>query len=121
MDKIENPIAKIMAKYRKQYELTYRAFASALNEKIENKISHVAITNWEAGRNEPATDFLVLLILRYNDWRFDFSAECLAAKNPAIWGTDGAIWEAGRTMEKRKEGDEAAPIPAQESGTGEEV
>lgn len=76
-----------------------RGFADALNEEIDNKISHVAVANWLTGKNDPATDFLVLLILKYRDWRFDFGLECLAAKDAEVWGRpNGGIWKAGREM-----------------------
>jgi hypothetical protein len=95
-----NKFSNIVNHYLDEQGLTLRAFADELNEKMgEKNISHVSIANWREGRYEPSTDFLVLLILKYRDWRFDFALECLAAKDPEVWGTEGAIWKVRRGNE----------------------
>lgn len=88
-------IRDIVEFYRNEQQLTLREFAAALSEQIIPTggipLSHPTIINWQSGRTEPPTDLLLLCLVRYRDWRFDWALRCLAIKRPEIWGPDGGL------------------------------
>ena len=93
MNLTENPTSKITGEYRKKLALTYRAFANALNEYLVNiSISHVAIMNWEKNITDPNTDFLLICLVVYDDWRAEWAVKCLCAKLPEVFNlADGHL------------------------------
>jgi transcriptional regulator with XRE-family HTH domain len=81
----------VTSEYRKRFELTYRAFAEALNEHLVNTgISHQSVMNWEKGITDPGTDFLLncLVVYPMNDWRTQWAIDCLCAKLPVVFDRD---------------------------------
>lgn len=86
MNGINNRGTQVTAIYRKQQDMTYRAFADALNEHLVNtSVAHATVMNWEKGCTEPSTDFLLTCLVVYTDWRADWSVECLCAKLPEVF------------------------------------
>jgi transcriptional regulator with XRE-family HTH domain len=88
MNETTNPIALVTIKYRKDKDMTYRAFAGELGAKTVNlSISHASIMNWEKGMTEPGTDFLLrcLVIHEKSDWRHQYAIDCLQAKLPDVF------------------------------------
>ena len=82
------PVAKITREYRADLQLTYRRFAEKLNESLVNtRVSHQSVSNWEKGKNEPETDFLLLCVNVYADWRQRWAIAVLQAKLPGVFGT----------------------------------
>jgi transcriptional regulator with XRE-family HTH domain len=80
---------KIVKKYRKELGFTQRAFAKNLGQSIKNiGITHATIGNWEAGKHEPGTDFLLLVMMVYSDWRMEWAIDCLCAKLPEVFDRD---------------------------------
>lgn len=93
-------VSEVIDKYLQKTKISYREFSGALNESLVNaSVTHVTVSNWKSGVYEPGTDFLVLMLLKYRDWRFDFALECLAAKEPDVWGVpNGGIWKVARKL-----------------------
>ena len=88
MNETTNPTAMVTGKYRREKDLTYRAFADALGERVGNTtISHASVINWEKGITEPSTDFLLrcLVIRPVEDWRHQYAIDCLCAKLPEVF------------------------------------
>ena len=80
------PVADVVKAWRQAQGLTLRAFAEALNEGLRNTgVSFQAVGAWEKGRNEPDTDFLLMCMVVYGDWRSKFALACLRAKMPEFW------------------------------------
>jgi hypothetical protein len=90
---------EIVSRYMDQQGMTLRGFAEALSERLPGEeIGHSTVVNWREGKTAPTTDFLVTVLMRYRDWRFDFALECLAEKRPEVWGPQGEIWQAVRDI-----------------------
>lgn len=91
MNEATNPVAIVTANYRKEHQLTYRAFADLLNSHLVNtSVTYASVMNWEKGITEPGTDFLLncLVIYAPKDWRAQFAIDALVAKLPAIFDRD---------------------------------
>ena len=99
---------KIVEKYKNQIGLNNAQMADQLSDGLEmiNPIKRQTVYSWNKGISDPSTDFLVLVLIKYRDWRFDFALDCLSAKDPWVWGEDGRFWEVNRAVKKR--GQEAA-------------
>jgi hypothetical protein len=78
-------IKDIMAAYLVE-GMTHEKFANALNESLRNTgVTRTAITNWSNDRAEPNTDFLLICMTAYSDWRREWALECLKVKLPEIF------------------------------------
>jgi hypothetical protein len=81
--------ADIVFTYLIKTELSERAFAEALTEKLANvRISNTSVNNWRRGKTEPETDFLLTCLVSYQDWRRDFAEACLIVKLPHVFLKD---------------------------------
>jgi transcriptional regulator with XRE-family HTH domain len=86
MNETTNPGALVTARVRNEQGLTYRDMADALNEHLVNtSVTHATAMNWEKGKTDPNTDFLLTCLIVHNDWRADWAIECLCAKLPAVF------------------------------------
>jgi transcriptional regulator with XRE-family HTH domain len=86
MNETTNLVSKITGDHRKFQGMTYRAFAEALTEHLVNtSVTHATAMNWEKGKTDPNTDFLLTCLIVHNDWRADWAIECLCAKLPAVF------------------------------------
>jgi DNA-binding XRE family transcriptional regulator len=83
--KVEN----VVKKYRQARTMTQEQFSDALSHSLVNTgLSRVAVTNWESGKSEPGTDFLLMVMMVYSDWRMEFAIDCLCAKLPEVFVRD---------------------------------
>ena len=79
-------ISELTRKYRSERELTLAQFAQALMEKIPaDNVSKQSVHHWESGKHRPAGDFLLLVAMRYGDWRRDWALNCLAVMRPDLY------------------------------------
>jgi hypothetical protein len=86
MNEMRLPLAVATGEARRREGLTYRAFASALCEHLEDTgISHQSVMNWEKGITEPGTDFLLTCLVVHDDWRAEWAVDCLCRKLPAVF------------------------------------
>lgn len=68
--------------------MTHQQFADALTASLVNtNISRVSVTNWANGKTEPSTDFLLVCISAYTDWRRQFANDCLKIKLPETFAS----------------------------------
>lgn len=82
-------VQEITQKYIEQAGLTQEKFADALNASLRNTgVSRVSVSNWLNGKYEPETDFLLLVMMVYNDWRMEWAIRCLCAKLPEVFALD---------------------------------
>lgn len=82
-------IQEITQKYIDQAGMTQTQFADALNFSLRNTgVSRVSVSNWLNGKYEPETDFLLLVMMVYSDWRMQWAIDCLCAKLPEVFERD---------------------------------
>lgn len=82
-------VQEITQKYIDQTDLTQEKFADALNISLRNTgVSRVSVSNWLNGKHEPETDFLLIVMMVYSDWRMDWAMRCLCAKLPEVFALD---------------------------------
>lgn len=82
-------VQEITQKYIDQTDLTQEKFADALNFSLRNTgVSRVSVSNWLNGKHEPETDFLLIVMMVYSDWRMDWAMRCLCAKLPEVFALD---------------------------------
>ena len=82
-------IQEITQKYIEQAHLTQEKFADAMNASLRNtNVSRVSVSNWLNGRYEPETDFLLVVMMVYSDWRMEWAIQCLCAKLPEVFEMD---------------------------------
>lgn len=82
-------VGKVTKKYRATQELTQYEFIAALNESLVNtSVTRQSVSNWEADKNAPDTDFLWMCIIIYSNWRMDWAMDCLCAKLPEVFERD---------------------------------
>ena len=86
MNETTNPTSIVTAAYRKRLDLTYRAFADAMNAHLVNtSVTHASVINWEKGMTDPNTDFLLTCLVVHQDWRRQWAMDCLCAKLPEVF------------------------------------
>jgi len=86
MNESINPTAIVTSEYRERLDLTYRAFAEALNEHLVNmSISHVTIMNWEKGITDPNERFVLTCLVAYRDWRRQWAIDVLCGTLPEVF------------------------------------
>jgi len=86
VDLKEKPVQAVVRQYMTATGLRQDKFAEALNECLaKTNISRVSVSNWLNGRYEPETDFLLVLLCIYGDWRMRFAVDCLIAKLPEVF------------------------------------
>jgi predicted XRE-type DNA-binding protein len=79
-------VQEITQKYIDQAHLTQDKFADAMNASLRNTgVSRVSVSNWLNGKYEPMTDFLLLVMMVYSDWRMEWAIDCLCAKLPEVF------------------------------------
>lgn len=82
-------IQEITQKYIEQAQMTQEKFAEALNFSLRNtNVSRVSVSNWLNGKYEPETDFLLVVMIVYSDWRMEWAIRCLCAKLPEVFDVD---------------------------------
>ncbi len=82
-------VQEITQKYIDQTDLTQEKFADALNFSLRNTgVSRVSVSNWLNGKHEPETDFLLIVMMVYSDWRMEWAMRCLCAKLPEVFALD---------------------------------
>lgn len=82
-------VSEITQKYVDQTGLTQDKFADALNFSLRNTgVSRVSVSNWLNDKHEPETDFLLLVMMVYSDWRMEWAIRCLCAKLPEVFEID---------------------------------
>lgn len=77
---------EITQKYRKDRNLSLRAFAEAINERLINTdVSFSAISRWENKHYEPELSLLFECIATYRgDWRAHWAADNIHAMYPDL-------------------------------------
>lgn len=80
-------ISEIIKTYRSQRQLTYRAMAEAINERLPEAISHQTLADWEAGNYLPRYWRILPVSVLYRDWRADMAREILAVIKPELYGS----------------------------------
>lgn len=81
-----NAISIVVSEYRKQRELSLRAFADEISNGLpQDGVTYQSVSNWENGVHSPSFQLLVLMAMRFTDWRHDFAADCLAVINPEYY------------------------------------
>jgi len=92
MDENQFPVAQVVKKARENQGLSVRGFAAEFDRIImagQNKpYSFSAFSRWENGLDEPSTDWLLLVITVFQDWKREFGINCLCAKLPEIYARD---------------------------------
>jgi predicted XRE-type DNA-binding protein len=82
----ELKVKDVVEKYLDERQLTQEQLATALTESLVNTgISRVSVTNWANGKTSPSTDFLLVCIVAYTDWRRAFAVHCLEVKLPEVF------------------------------------
>ena len=82
-------VQEITQKFIEQASLTQEKFAEALNASLRNTgVSRVSVSNWLNGKHEPETDFLLMVMMVYSDWRMEWAIRCLCAKLPEVFDVD---------------------------------
>ncbi len=73
-------------RYRREQKLTLEAFGERLAEGLTGySFTRQAIHNWETGSSKPDKYFLVLVAMRYGDWRRAWALGCLAVLQPELF------------------------------------
>lgn len=81
-------VEDVMKAYLKSHGLTQQEFADEITASLVNTgISRVSVTNWCNAKSYPATDFLLLCAVVYDDWRRSWAMACLKAKLPEVFET----------------------------------
>ncbi len=79
-------IPTITRRYRRQQKLTLEGFGQKLSEELTGySFSRQNIYHWESGRQRPEKSFLLLVAMRYGDWRRFWALDCLAEIQPEIF------------------------------------
>lgn len=79
-------ISQLTKKYRTQAGLTLEGFGEKLSDQLsEYTFTRQAVHNWESGNQRPEKYFLLLVMLRYGDWRRDWALDCLAVLQPDVF------------------------------------
>jgi len=79
-------VSDVVKAYLENRKITQDEFALALTESLVNTgISRVAVTNWKNGNSSPHTDFLLVCMVAYTDWRRSFAIDCLKVKLPEVF------------------------------------
>jgi len=78
-------ISKIITHYRKNRELTLRAFAAQLSEKMPERISYQTIKNWEDGKFRPDYYKFLFMAETFVDWRRSMALEIVQALRPDLY------------------------------------
>lgn len=82
----EEEIKNVTRSYVESYGLTHEKFAAQITASLKNtKISRVAVTNWSNGHSSPSTDFLLICLVAYKDWRYLWARDCLKEKLPEVF------------------------------------
>ena len=85
---MENKFYMVVQGYRKNQELSLRAFADSLNEKLINTdVSFATVSRWENSEKqyEPNINFLFECFVTYTDWRMHFAMDSLKAIMPHVF------------------------------------
>ena len=86
VDLKEKPVQAVVRRYMESVKLTQEKFAEALNESLVNtNVSRSSVSYWLSGKWEPETDFLLVLLCVYGDWRMRFAVDALMAKLPEVF------------------------------------
>ncbi len=81
-------VGPVIRRYQRVRQLSDKQLIQALLEKIPDEtISTRSMTYWKVGERRPSTAFLVQVLMKYKDWRFDFALDCLAIKHPDVYGS----------------------------------
>lgn len=76
-------LPSIIREYRSKLDLTLEQLGAALVESLpEFTLTKQAVHNWESGKQSPGFQLLLLVTIKYSDWRRDFGFDCLAAMYP---------------------------------------
>ena len=78
-------LSEVVSGTRLEQRMSMREFAEALTECVKVPVSHASVNEWEKGRYEPATDFLLQVLVAYSDWRREFARGALVAKLPEVF------------------------------------
>ncbi len=82
-------VKNVTKSYLESYELTHEKFSDQITASLKNtKISRVSVTNWCNGNSSPSTDFLLICLVAYKDWRYLWAMDCLKEKLPEVF-SDG--------------------------------
>lgn len=86
MNESKFPAAVVTAEYRQKLNLTYRAFADALNQSLRNtSTTHASVMNWEKGITDPDTTFVLACLVAYADWRRQWAIDVLCRALPEVF------------------------------------
>lgn len=78
-------VQDVVTRYVGETNLPLRKFAAELTASVKANISHVAVQNWMVGKNEPATDLMLQVLVAHRDWRRNFALEVLREKMPEVF------------------------------------
>jgi hypothetical protein len=82
-------VKRVTKSYMENYGLTHEVFSEQITASLKNtKISRVSVTNWSNGKSSPSTDFLLVCLVAYKDWRYMWAMDCLKEKLPEVF-SDG--------------------------------
>lgn len=70
---------------RVEQRMSMREFAEALTECVKGSVSHASVNEWEKGRYEPGTTFLLQVLVAYSDWRRVFAQNALKLVLPEVF------------------------------------
>lgn len=89
---MDSQIQKIVMMYRAQQSLNQEQFAEALTaDLVDESLSKMTISHWEAGSRKPNPIFCIRLSMKYDDWRADLAFDLLAAMIPDAYKPKGTI------------------------------
>jgi len=89
MNEKNQTVGQVIANWREKQGLSLEKFAASLNEKLVNtSVTRAAVHQWEKSHNEPLTDYLLIVLMVYNDWRMEMAIDCLTAKLPEVFERD---------------------------------
>lgn len=85
----EKTIADVVKQYRERQGLSQEKLIEALTEGLINvNYTRQAVSRWEKKLDEPNTDFLLLVMMVYADWRMQWAIDMLCAKLPEVFTRD---------------------------------
>jgi len=79
---------EVIKAYRQKRQLSQRAFAEAINEKLVNTgVSYGTVNRWEqeARYEEPKERLLFECIATYRDWRAEWARDCFVSMFPDLF------------------------------------
>jgi hypothetical protein len=90
---------QVVKQHRETMNLSMRAFADALNQKLVNTgVTYTTVSRWEDEKSpyEPDMRLLFECIATYQDWRAQFAVDCLRSMWPDLTGSGKVVFNLPR-------------------------